>query len=166
MSGQGETARRACGNCGAEIVRGEAGPFCPRCAAVEAYPSKPETARVHRSKMGTYHAAPQHTTPSGDPCDGTCNDEASAWTINDTRGYMDGGPSCDECGACECDCLECPCRDPHFLSEAPDCACECHGQDAECIGLSFAYVCLDGGESLCEDCASKAGVVIVDCDCE
>ena len=45
----------------------------------------PVTGRVHVSKMGTYHAE-----PSAD----------CAWTINDTRGTIDGGPACEECGAC------------------------------------------------------------------
>lgn len=43
------------------------------------------TAIIHVSEYGTYH-------PSND----------GVWTIQDTRGYTDIGPSCDKCGACEC----------------------------------------------------------------
>ena len=90
-------------------------------------------ATIHRSKVGTYHPEPA---------------ESVAWTINDTRGYLDGGPACDECGAC--DCVDCG-----------NLKCECD----DCIGLSFAYVCPDGGDALCEECAKKAGIEIVPCDC-
>lgn len=100
------------------------------------------TATIHRSKVGTYH--PGLAPVSHGP----------AWTINDTRGYTDGGPACDECGACECDGLD--------KEGTPACSDE----QNECIGLSFAFVCLDGGESLCEECAQKEGIAIVDCDCE
>lgn len=108
-------------------------------------------ATVHESKVGTYHPNPG---------------ESVAWTINDTRGYMDGGPACDICGACECF----PCEGHQY---APSCACtRCseaigHGEPAEieCIGLAFAFICLDGGESYCEECAEKQGIEIVPCDC-
>ncbi len=107
-----------------------------------------QIAFVHKSNVGTYHADP--------------NAEV-AWTVNDTRGYTDGGPSCDECGACECRCEECG-ADGHNHDEA----CETGNGDSsddDCIGLSFAFVCLDGGEALCEDCAE--GVVeIVPCCCD
>lgn len=103
---------------------------------------------IHRSSVGTYHPAPC-TQPIAHDYHGSCD---GAWTINDTRGYLDGGPSCDECGACECS------PDMHTCLAEPD-------NDVECIGLSFAYVCLDGGDSLCEDCA-KDVVEIVPCDCE
>ena len=92
-----------------------------------------ERATVHRSKFGTYHANPA---------------EDCAWTVNDTRGYIDGGPACDECDACECEDHE---------------ALDFDGGD-ECCGLSFAFVCLDGGDALCEDCATF--IDIVDCDCD
>jgi len=103
------------------------------------------TAKVHESSVGTYHPA--------DP------EEIPGWTVNDTRGYTDPGPSCDECGACECEKAAdgtplCQVADPEEWTDAP-----------ECIGLSFAFVGLDGGETLCEDCAE--GVVeIVPCDCK
>jgi hypothetical protein len=84
--------------------------------------------RVHVSKMGTYHPDPTADV---------------AVTVNDTRGYTDGGPSCEECGACECD----------------------EHDDEGCIGLSFAFVVLDGGETLCTDCAEKSGIEEVPCDC-
>lgn len=99
---------------------------------------------IHVDSMGCYHPNPT---------------EHIAWSTNDTRGYADGGPSCDQCGACECD-------DCHTCEHAL-CQCECNTDEAvECIGLSFAYVCLDGGESLCDACAKKAGITIVPCDCE
>lgn len=101
-------------------------------------------ATVHRSRWGTYHPNPQEDT---------------AWTINDTRGYIDGGPSCHECNACECMVCE------HNTPE-PMCCCDLQPEGfIECIGLSFAFVCLDGGEALCEDCAEQEGVEVIDCDC-
>lgn len=45
----------------------------------------PIVARVHRSKVGTYHPARRYN--DGDPTDDVC--EYPAWTINDTRGYTD-----------------------------------------------------------------------------
>lgn len=100
--------------------------------------------KVHQSTVGTYHPA-----------------EQGSWTIQDTRGYMDIGPSCDECGACECEhgwrfneCTTCK------EGGCPWVTWEEH------IGLSFAYVNLDGGETLCEDCATKQGITISDCDCQ
>ena len=95
------------------------------------------------------------------------------WIINDTRGYVDAGPSCDECGACECGQCEgdnshwdrYPDRDGALCAmddgdQAPSKACECHthNPDHECVGLSVAYVCLDGGEALCEACFEKSGI--------
>ena len=85
------------------------------------------------------------------------------WYVNDTRGYLDAGPACDECGACECECPWC--------ATGPD---KCHTGEcctkqsenlalhdgSECIGLSVAYVCLDGGDALCEACAEKEGLPI------
>lgn len=119
---------------------------------------------IHRSKVGTYHPAPQcqHTKFWSEPvipnedgsaskcqeCGGYANvfDNSAQWIIHDSRGTIDGGPACDECGACGCD-----------GGYYPD------GHD--CIGLSFAFVCLDGGETLCPECAEKAGITIVECDC-
>ena len=113
---------------------------------------------IHVSTYGTYHP-----NPAADV----------AWTINDTRGYIDGGPSCDDCGACECDkcekCGETFCVEgivgPGIVQEGSS-YCDHDPGSHECIGLSFAYCCLDGGESLCEDCAEKAGIRIVPCDCK
>lgn len=70
-----------------------------------------------------------------------------AWAVNDTRGYMDEGPHCDGCGGCD------------YSKES----CEAE----ECAGLSFAYVCLDGGESYCEECFDKLTdkPEIVECNC-
>lgn len=130
------------------------------------------TAVVHVSKVGTYHPACGNDCRSGVDC-GT-----AAWTINDTRGYMDGGPSCDTCGACECDAGMGPCPVCGEIVTSPSETADgrniyscgdasrvllCHGE--QCIGLSFVFVCLDGGESLCEECAEKEGITIVDCDC-
>lgn len=89
---------------------------------------------VHESSVGTYHADPKADV---------------AWTVNDTRGTIDGGPDCDNCGSCDD-------GDLHDKFET---------DGFECRGLSFAFVCLDGGESLCKTCAE--GVVeIVPCTCE
>ena len=107
-------------------------------------------ASIHETKVGTYHPAPTETV---------------AWIINDTRGYIDAGPACDDCGACECpNRLHCDASQPHKACETCD---QCHSDTpAECIGLSFAYVCLDGGDSLCEDCARSECIDIIPCDCE
>ena len=102
--------------------------------------------RVHKSTMGTYHPVP------GDDV---------AWTVNDTRGYTDSGPRCDACGACECGFCEGE-DSPVPLA----CRCEKHNPDGECVGLSFAYVCLDGGYTLCEECAEKEGLEVLPCDCK
>ena len=147
-------------------------------------------AKIHRSKVGTYHPAPG-TGPwysiaqcticgwHGERYEGerldvvarskadagghgcydartqerahTCTwqDPASpAWAVHDSRGYIDGGSPCDECGACDCS--------PHHEDET---------DEGNCIGLSFSYVCLDGGDNLCEACARKAGIEVVECDC-
>lgn len=103
-------------------------------------------ATIHVSKFGTYHPDPKSEV---------------AWTVNDTRGYIDEGPTCDECGACDCDV-------PHEIDvdEVPGGAAWA-GEAAEepaCAGLSFAFVCLDGGEALCESCA-ETEVEVVECDC-
>ena len=116
---------------------------------------------IHVSTVGTYH--PQELNGGG-------------WSINDTRGYLDAGPSCSECGRCEC--AICPviegdmseyareyARDYHAGSDSPHKVCY-HGDGVSCVGLSFAYVNMDdGAESLCEDCATKAGIKIIPCDC-
>lgn len=95
---------------------------------------------------GLYHVDPE--APDG-----------VAWTVHDTRGYMDGGPSCDECGACECECSECG-----ALGQAAH-ECAHASEDQECIGLSVAYVCLDGGDALCEACAEREGIEVKECNC-
>lgn len=93
---------------------------------------------IHRTKVGTYHPDPKSEI---------------AWTVHDSRGYLDGGPACDECGACEC------------TNHGPDCDFDCDCAET-CIGLSFAYVCLNGGDTLCQECFDKDGSVkVVDCDC-
>lgn len=112
---------------------------------------------IHRSKVGTYHppVCKNHTPGCG------CQD-APLWTIHDTRGYLDGGQACDECGACECAWCEC---EEHEGKEIT--VCRTHfDEEHECIGLSFAFVCLDGGDVLCEECAEKEGITIVECDCK
>lgn len=82
----------------------------------------------------------------------TFEHDGCEWFVNDTRGYTDAGPSCDDCGACECE----PCAACKGTHEN----CDDWQDDRECIGLSVAYVCLDGGEALCEDCARKAGLPV------
>lgn len=151
---------------------------------------------IHRSKVGTYHPAPCkcetrqdwkdcqhpntksiHATDTEWPyrdcldCGASllhksviCRCNNVAWTIHDTRGTIDGGSACDECGKCECAWCECA---EHLGKEVP--RCQTHfsdDADGDCIGLSFAFVCLDGGETLCEECAEKAGITIVECDCK
>lgn len=81
-------------------------------------------------------------------------DHAVTWHEHDTRGYIDGGPSCDECGACECD----PCET--HGGNGPACRCEdcdeaAHVAEDCCIGLSHAWCCLDGGETYCDECAPE-----------
>lgn len=46
-----------------------------------------------------------------------------------------------------------------YIDEGPDCD-KCGAKN-----LSFAYVCLDGGDALCEDCIGNE-VEVVPCDCE
>jgi hypothetical protein len=87
------------------------------------------------------------------------------WYVNDTRGYSDPGPSCDECGACECECPWCASSDADKVhgveGEGYCCAKQAENNPfSECIGLSVAYVCLDGGESLCEACFEKADITL------
>lgn len=106
---------------------------------------------IHESRVGTYHPAPGNDV---------------AWTVNDTHGYLDAGPSCDECQACECG--EEPCEDCGHRAHEPlidDCSC-CERHEPSCIGLSFAFLCLDSGEALCPECAEKEGIEIVPCDCQ
>lgn len=98
-------------------------------------PTTPEPGRVHVTKYGTYHPDPRAEV---------------AWTVHDTRGYIDPGPACDKCGICDCDP---PCKDVEDLDP-----------ENECGGLAFAYVCLDGGEALCTECA-EGEVEEVPCDC-
>ena len=87
-------------------------------------------------------------------------------TINVTCGYMDSGPTCSKCGTCECTYnafsqVDYAGRDAHEAYEN-----DIGDQNGfECIGLSFAYCNMDdGSESLCEDCATKAGITITPCD--
>jgi hypothetical protein len=112
---------------------------------------------IHHEAVGCYHPVPSAPV---------------AWTVHDTRGYLDPGPACDECGACEC---------PTIRADAIDGCDVCAGDNAtpdvknakvctlgdhhECIGLSFAFVCLDGGESLCEICWEKQGGQVIPCSC-
>lgn len=99
-----------------------------------------------------------------------------AWAEHDTRGYLDIGPSCDECGACECEICGSDAEDNDIKPDAPKCpgdvkfcACPRHGDPNNyrhepehiCVGLSYGYTCLDGGDFLCEDC-----VAVEDCHCK
>ena len=118
------------------------------------------TIKLHISSYGTYHPDPTSNV---------------AWTVNDTRGYVAPGPLCDECDACECgtpqELGECPCQSnkPVCHMDAHHRRCTYKAQEAYrpnmCIGLSFTYICLDGGEALCESCAEAEGLEIKDCDC-
>ena len=47
-----------------------------------------------------------------------------------------------------------------YIDPGVDCE-ECGAKD-----LSFAFVCLDGGDTLCEECFKKEGGEVVPCDCE
>lgn len=89
----------------------------------------------------------------------------NAWYIQDTRGYLDAGPSCSECGACECEPDKCDClivsTRPHNHHE------DCQNIDVmdeateNCVGLSYVYCNPDdGAENLCEPCAMKAGITL------
>ena len=114
-----------------------------------------QTATVHISAHGTYHPDPQADV---------------VWTVNDTRGYMDTGPACIECNACECDiCTNCDEPICHEAIANQGEYCNHNGRpagDNECIGLSIAFVCLDGGETLCEACGEQAGITIIACTCD
>lgn len=81
---------------------------------------------IHVSEYGTYHQAP---------------DSCPSWTINDTSGYIDDDPICDNCD----------CNDPNSV-----------------LSSSIMYVCLDGGDCLCPECFEKeyGSDCIVPCDCE
>lgn len=99
---------------------------------------------IHQWKgVGTYHP---------DPAAGV------AWTVNDTGGTIDAGPACDDCGACECETH----RHNGATKRIPVCV---FMPDIDCVGLSFAFVCLDVGEILCRACFEKAGGIVKDCDC-
>jgi len=108
---------------------------------------------IHRTSVGTFHPSP---------------DAEPAWTVHDSRGCCDDGPPCDQCGACECSSDSCrTCDDTGVHDGNESCI---HTKVEGCIGLSFAYVCLDGGETLCELCweiEDAAGNVpdVVVCDC-
>ena len=109
--------------------------------------------RLHVSKWGTYHPDPGSEI---------------AWTVNDTRGSSDTGPSCNECGDCECLDCECGSKERACLCENEECEKDRETGETYCIGLSFAYHCLDGGECYCQDCFDKLDdrPEIVPCDCK
>lgn len=112
--------------------------------------------RLHKSKWGTYHAPLNEELP---------------WAVHDSRGTIDGGGSCTECGACECQCPFCGSINADQIHGNDGEFC-CPKQsknnpDGECIGLSFSYYMLDDGSTnMCEACAEKEGLKIVDCDCK
>ncbi len=90
---------------------------------------------IHMAADDTYHPAPGEPVP---------------WVVRDARGVPVVGPSCEQCGACEC--IPCP----------------CHGEpihERGCVGLSFAYVRLDRWTALCEPCARAAGIAVSPCNC-
>lgn len=98
---------------------------------------------------------------------------AATWIRHDTRGTLDGGPACGACGACECPTVaECAkeygcalCKAVLTARSGVGAQKACGTDDAcgdqgtrECIGLALAWVCLDGGDTLCDPCAEKAGI--------
>ena len=110
---------------------------------------------IHQSRVGTFHPAP---------------DAEIAWMVNDTRGTIDASVACEQCGACACEI--CPkCKEPVCNIGITDKGyCAQHGGadvgTPECIGLPFVFVCMEGGESLCSDCAEAEGIDIAPCTCE
>lgn len=91
---------------------------------------------VHKTTVGTYHPK-----PGAEP----------QWTIVDTRGTIDKGPACEN-EKCE---RSCECQPQSHMTENVE----------DCVGLSFYYLCLDGGDVLCGPCADKEGAKIEECDC-
>jgi hypothetical protein len=78
-------------------------------------------------------------------------DAAGAWTFRDSPGTEETNPSCTRCGLCDCE---------SFDPERGACADQ---GDESCEGLAEAF--LSDTESLCRDCAKKAGIRIVPCNC-
>mgnify|MGYP005836004481 CR=1 FL=1 len=94
----------------------------------------------------------------------------TTWRHVDTSGYLDTGPSCDECWRCDCE--PCPTGDvrgqgwpelwpgaenPECENQEPHTICVHFEQDDAmasygCIGLTSYHVHMDGGESLCDEC--------------
>jgi hypothetical protein len=75
-----------------------------------------------------------------------------AWTFNNGQGTEETNPSCTRCGRCDC---------KSFDPERGACADQ---GDERCVGLAEAF--LSETESLCRECAKKAVIHIVPCDCE
>ena len=119
-------------------------------------PPAPPRWRVHRATDGAHHPEPSGAVVWLEAYDvaprtehaGTCRCAGCEvrWTVRPTLA------PCEDCGACDCD--PCSCYDPD--------GCNCHD---ECGGIAEAFVCLDGGEVLCADCARLNGIAIVPCDC-
>ena len=64
--------------------------------------------------------------------------ENTQWHHVDMRGYLDNGPSCDGCEACNCaDTLEEPLNQDWHDG---------------CIGLAVYHVDMDDGQAYCDDC--------------
>jgi hypothetical protein len=75
-----------------------------------------------------------------------------AWTFNDGQGTEETNPSCARCGRCDCD---------SFAAERGACADQ---GDESCAGLAEAF--LSETDALCRECAEKAGIRIIPCDCD
>jgi hypothetical protein len=89
--------------------------------------------RLHRSKLGTYHL-PEDLKPGDEQ-----------WTVHDSKGCLDHGPWCDDCGACDCRKVGNDCLKEH--AEVRD--------GESCVGLDFAYCDLDSGDVLCPTCMMR-----------
>lgn len=89
----------------------------------------------------------------------------SSLVIHDTRGYIDAGPSCSQCGACECpevayENQDGICHHPACFDTCGECGelTESYGYDIpqECIGLSYCLIDLDGGDAYCTGCVDDS----------
>lgn len=88
-------------------------------------------------------------------------DNGPVWQEHNTRGYLDGGPSCHVCG--ECECMTCEELGKDAPTECREAHSACAHDEHECIGLSFGYTCLDGGEFYCEPCMDKLNIRLEKC---
>ena len=95
---------------------------------------------VHLTRWNDYHPAP-----------------GSPWTVHDAQMPEETAPCCRVCGRCDC---------TSYDPIAGHCADQ---GDESCEGLYFAFVRVDGQavceQVLCQQCADRAGIRIVACDC-